>query len=89
MIINLAAHTAFDVDSTVSGTVALTRAQLQGLVDEDYTTDVVTLSGTDILVLDVDLGNRIAVLIAPRLPVRLLQAFNGFIRIMIQIHGIL
>lgn len=62
MVVNLAAHTAFTVDSTVSGTVALTRAQLQGLVDEDYTTDVVTLSGTDILVLDVDLGNRVAVL---------------------------
>jgi hypothetical protein len=62
MIVNLAAHMPFDVDSAVSGTVSLTRAQLQGLVDEDYTTDVVTLSGTDILVLDVDLGNRIAVL---------------------------
>ena len=61
MVVNLAAHTAFTVDSTVSGTVALTRAQLQGLVNEDYTTDVVTLSGTDILVLDVDLGNRVAV----------------------------
>ena len=60
MIVNLAAHTVFDVDSTVSGTVALTRAQLQGLVDGDYTTDVVTLNGSDILVLDVDLGNRIA-----------------------------
>lgn len=61
MIVNLAAHTAFDVDSTVSGTVALTRAQLQGLVDGDYVTDVATLSGTDILTLDVDLGNRVAV----------------------------
>ena len=61
MIVNLAAHTVFDVDSTVSGTVALTRGQLQGLVDGDYTTDVATLSGTDVLTLDVDLGNRIAV----------------------------
>lgn len=60
MIINLAAYTTFDVDDTVSGTVSLTRAQLQALVDEDYTTDVATLSGSDILVLDVDYGNRIA-----------------------------
>jgi len=60
MVVNLAAHTSFTVDDTVSGTVSLTRAQLQALVDEDYSTNVITLSGSDILVLDVDFGNRIA-----------------------------
>ena len=58
-VLNFAAETVFDANTT-SGNVSLTQAQLQSLVDGNYTTGGVYLSGDNILALDVDLGNRIA-----------------------------
>jgi len=58
-VLNFAAETVFDANTT-SGNMSLTQAQLQSLVDGNYTTGGVYLSGDNILALDVDLGNRIA-----------------------------
>ena len=58
-VLNFAAETVFDANTT-SGNVSLTQAQLQSLVDGNYTTGGVDLSGDNVLALDVDLGNRIA-----------------------------
>ena len=58
-VLNFAAETVFEANTT-SGNVSLTRVQLETLVDGNYTTGGVALSGDNILALDVDLGNRIA-----------------------------
>ena len=58
-VLNFAAETVFEANTT-SGNVSLTRTQLETLVDGNYTTGGVALSGDNILALDVDLGNRIA-----------------------------
>ncbi len=58
-VLNFAAETVFEANTT-SGNVSLTRTQLESLVDGNYTTGGVALSGDNILALDVDLGNRIA-----------------------------
>ena len=59
-VVNFASETIFE-SNTTSGNVSLTRAQLQTLVDGNYTSGGVVLSGSDILALDVDLGERIGI----------------------------
>ena len=59
-VVNFASETIFE-SNTTSGNVSLTRTQLETLVDGNYTSGGVTLDGSDILVLDVDLGERIGI----------------------------
>ena len=57
-VVNFASETIFE-SNTTSGNVSLTRAQLQTLVDGNYMSGGVIVSGDDILALDVDLGERV------------------------------
>lgn len=59
-VVNFASETVFE-SNTTSGNVSLSRVQLEELVDGNYISSGVILYGTDILALDVDLGERIAI----------------------------